>query len=158
METKEWFTRDKTGWPRGPWDTEPDKIQWPDVETGLPCLIVRNNVGALCGYVGSPAGHPWYGLDYDAPEPYPDVHGGLTFADRCQDEAPEGHGICHIAGPGEPDDVWWLGFDTAHCGDHTPLLRLFPGDTYKNVEYVKDQCAQLAKAISAAAGGGAAHR
>lgn len=43
---------DKSGWARGVWDSEPDKIQWQDAETGLPCLIVRGPVGALCGYVG----------------------------------------------------------------------------------------------------------
>lgn len=33
------------------------------------------------------------------------VHGGLTYSDRCHDD------ICHVPAPGEPDDVWWFGFD-----------------------------------------------
>lgn len=49
------------------WDNEPDRKHWIDADTGLDCLIVRNGLGgkgALCGYVGVPKGHPWYGKDY----------------------------------------------------------------------------------------------
>ena len=56
---------DKSQWGDGPWQSEPDKIQWQDAATGLPCLIVRGPVGALCGYVGVPKTHPAYGLHYD---------------------------------------------------------------------------------------------
>lgn len=56
---------DKSQWGDGPWQSEPDKIQWQDEATGLPCLIVRGPVGALCGYVGVPKTHPAYGLHYD---------------------------------------------------------------------------------------------
>lgn len=56
---------DKTNWGAGDWQKEPDKVQWQDEETGLPCLIVRGPTGALCGYVGVPQGHPAYGLSYD---------------------------------------------------------------------------------------------
>ena len=55
----------KEAWGNGPWQDEPDKKQWLDKETGLPCLIVRNQLGALCGYVGVPANHPAYKLHYD---------------------------------------------------------------------------------------------
>lgn len=34
---------DREGWDQGPWDSEPDKIQFVDKETSLPCLIRRNN-------------------------------------------------------------------------------------------------------------------
>jgi hypothetical protein len=37
-----WTTIDKSSWGNGPWQTEPDKAQWQDEETGLPCLAVRN--------------------------------------------------------------------------------------------------------------------
>lgn len=85
MKTIEYRTRDKSGWGMGPWHSEPDKKQWQDEETGLPCLIVRGPVGALCGYVGVPAAHPYHGKDYN--DVAVDVHGGLTFADFCA-EAP----------------------------------------------------------------------
>jgi hypothetical protein len=60
-------------------------------------------------------------LNADGEEDYIYVHGGLTFADSCSDEVREdGGGICHIPYPGRPADVWWLGFDCAHCDDLSP--------------------------------------
>lgn len=55
---------DRSTWGRGLWDHEPDKVQWVDEETGYDCLMVRNNFGAWCGYVGVPAEHPWFGVEY----------------------------------------------------------------------------------------------
>jgi hypothetical protein len=55
---------DKTGWAEGPWMREPDLIEWrSDGYPQLACKIQRARIGALCGYVGVPLGHPWYGLD-----------------------------------------------------------------------------------------------
>jgi hypothetical protein len=72
MKTIAYRTIDKSSWPRGAWDDEPDKKQWQDTATGLPCLIVRNGVGALCGYVGVPRWHPWHGRQYgDCVQPDP---------------------------------------------------------------------------------------
>lgn len=154
----------------GPWDCEPDKVQWIDAATGLDCLIVRNPLGALCGYVGLPPGHPFHGVDYDqctradctvdrtvewCPEHSPnaavEVHGGLTFADFCREsDKGEAFGICHVPFPGRPAHVWWLGFDCAHGGDLTPRLGLsFPGDEYRDLAYVKAQCATLARQLAA---------
>lgn len=140
-----WTFLDKTGWGVGPWVSEPDKVQFTDPATGLPCLIVRNRLGALCGYVGVAPGHPAYGRDYtDELVSGLRVHGGLTFADRCQPVG-VGHGgaardrellrsgarvlpgvdvdewrVCHVPAPGEPDDVHWFGFDCAHAWDLVP--------------------------------------
>lgn len=77
MKHLQYTTIDKSTWPRGPWDDEPDKVQWEDAATELPCLIVRNGLGALCGYVGVPEGHPWHGIthyDLDAAV----VYGGVS--------------------------------------------------------------------------------
>ncbi len=153
METLEWRFEDvKSKMPDGEWQTEPDKKQWLDPKTNLPCLIVRGPVGALCGYVGIPNTHPYYGKDYNRLSL--DVHGGLTFADKCQPHE-DNKGICHIAPP-EEDDVWWLGFDCAHHMDVVPgLLReyssmmpkLFSGNTYRNFDYVTKQCEFLAEQL-----------
>lgn len=123
METKEYSYVDKSGWLHGEWTAEPDKIQWSDPETGFPCLVVRGPSGALCGYVGVPDTHPWHRKAYgDAvgtcTEDCSDdshwshsvgslvqVHGGLTFSDACSHSDDE-HGICHLPGPGEPDNIW----------------------------------------------------
>src|ERR1700733_9975463 len=156
MEHKTWTTMDKSTWGDGPWMAEPDKEQWPDETTGLPCLIKRNQFGALCGYVGVAEGHPWFGQsdgDVDA-----DVHGGLTYASFCQEGDDEAHTICHIPGPGEADRVWWLGFDAGHAFDLSPAMRareralsipsmealraeLGMGETYRTIAYMKAECA-----------------
>lgn len=163
METIEYrnpHVFDKANWGEGEWLAEPDKKQWKDAATGLPCLIVRSSMsGALCGYVGVSQGHPYFGKDYDnAPV---DVHGGLTFGGKCQEEVNECEGVCHKAPEGE-DDVWWLGFDTAHITyDLAPAIsaslgklghsELFKGCTYKNLAYVTAQVESLAAQLKAAA-------
>ena len=137
--------------PGGPWDDEPDKAQWVDDATGLDCLIVRNGLGALCGYVGLPPGHPLHGVGYDDADVQ--VHGGLTFAGPCQDGAEDGPGVCHVPEPGRPADVWWLGFDCAHAGDLSPSLQQHYGpmaalyreqSTYRTFDYVRAEVADLA--------------
>lgn len=163
----EYRYEDKSRWTRGPWDREPDKVQMRDEETGLPCLIVRGPSGALCGYVGVPMGHPWFGKDYDScgltgdkpegyePDWYIEVHGGLTYADACQHSA-DGHGICHTPEPGEPDNIWWLGFDCAHLCDMSGMAwgraeRFNSTGIYRDLDYVKAECANLARQAAAVA-------
>ena len=54
----------KPDWQQGAFQEEPDKAQWTSRATGLDCLIVRNNSGALCGYVGIPSDHPYFELNH----------------------------------------------------------------------------------------------
>lgn len=155
MEYREWRFVDKSAWGDGPWQSEPDKVQWDDDDTGLPCLAVRHTTsGHWCGYVGVTAGHPWFGADYGTPDV--DCHGGLTYAGHCVESDKE-HGICHIPGDGEPDSVYWFGFDCAHSGDMSPghdsMLKgwrrdlvYFP-EQYRTLRYVQVQCAELASQI-----------
>lgn len=138
---------------------EPDKVQFPDPATGLPCLAVRNKLGNWCGYVGVPPGHPLHGIGYNDERTWPlECHGGLTFSDSCQ-HTPDNHGIYHIPGDNEPDDVWWFGFDCAHAGDLIPSMPVYfealhkkasRGDVYRTLDYVKNQCRSLARQLSAA--------
>jgi len=162
----------------GPWMDEPDKVQWIDPNTDLDCLAVRNPMGAWCGYVGLPPGHPFHGVDYDqctvkdcgedwcyehSPNGAVRVHGGLTYANACQQSDDEAVGICHVPLPGRPHDVWWLGFDCAHLGDQTPYdvakaeheghrypWGLRAEDVYRDLEYVKAECASLARQLVSA--------
>jgi hypothetical protein len=166
VDTIEYRTADKSSWPRGPWDNEPDKKQWLDEATGYACLFVRNEQGALCGYVGVPKGHPWHGQDYDHISA--DAHGGLTFSAGCCHSDDPAEGVCHIPGEGEPDNVWWVGFDCAHCFDFIPgrmSLRnpmagtfhdlysvlenlVMPGDvetSYRDQAYIENEIVNLAK-------------
>lgn len=137
LNERTYTSMDKSAWGPGPWQTEPDKIQFKDKETGLPCLIVRNHMGALCGYVGVSEGHPAFGKSYhDAEELVPgdeyiNVHGGLTFSGHCDEEGPEDASICHIPEPGEPDNVWWLGFDCLHAHDIAPRMEADNARRYK---------------------------
>lgn len=56
----------RAGWLPGPWLTEPDRVEWVDEATRLPCLVLRREgLGHLCGYVGVPPDHPAHGLNYD---------------------------------------------------------------------------------------------
>jgi hypothetical protein len=164
---------DKSDWGDGPWQSEPDKVQWTDEATGLPCLAVRNSrSGAWCGYVGVVEGHPAFGLSYDAAnnvipllEDEDDrsfeVHGGLTFADFCQEDAQE-RGICHVPQPGQPERVWWLGFDCAHAEDMAPgsmaqvrryreMLEANARRQYRPLVYVQAECVRLAQQLAAVA-------
>lgn len=178
-EFREYRTVDKTAWGVGPWQGEPDKRQWTDEATGMPCLIVRNPGGALCGYVGVSMDHPAHGLNYnaysydDAGHAIPtsliedavndiEVHGGLTFAAGCGHGDDESVGICHIPAAGEPDDVWWFGFDCLHSGDVGPAYAAreraqgwehvdppWGRDKYRDVAYVTAECARLAVQLRA---------
>jgi hypothetical protein len=154
MQTIQYDYINKSTWGDGPWQTEPDKVQFQDEATGLPCLLVRAPVtGGWCGYVGVAKGHPAFKKHYDKVKLPVGVHGGLTFSGFCAENDKE-HGICHVPDPGEPDHVWWLGFDHAHAGDLTPaimaLLKSYGGggmrewETYRDLAYAKDQCALLA--------------
>jgi hypothetical protein len=145
MQTIEYRTQDKTTWGSGPWQHEPDKKQWRDEATGYPCLIVRNRMGALCGYVGVCKTHPNYKQGCDEPEV--SVHGGLTFADRWQEEQNDCEGICHKVGNGEDDDVWWFSVDCLHAGDSSPPIHPHNSNfgTYKDLAYVASEVASLAE-------------
>lgn len=171
-QTMEWKNVDKSEWPAGPWHDEPDKRQWQDVATGLPCLIVRNRGGALCGYAGVSNGHPLHGKGYGqdgvfscgescsdedgyhygcTPEARVEVHGGLTFSAGCGHGADPAEGICHVPAAGQPDDVWWFGFDCAHSGDLCPApgrFIVFPGEVYRDIAYVTGEVTRLAAQLA----------
>ena len=148
----------KAAWPQGPWDDEPDRIAWRDSETGRHCLMKRNGYGAWCGYVGVEPGHPLYKKGYDVKGVYMlDVHGGITYADECDERRDENGceiGICHTPPPGEPDAIWWLGFDCNHGCDDAPGNDFFDGtsrlEAYRDVEYVKNEVRQLARQLGPA--------
>lgn len=82
------------------------------------------------------------------------VHGGLTFTDMWEQQN---------------DGLWYLGFDCGHCNDYQPGLdaslsqhsfhnpNLFHGSTYRDLEYVKNECRRLASQLKAIEGGGNPH-
>ena len=92
-----------------PWENEPDHAEWVQEPSGYKCRIKRNEgTGTLCGYVGIPKEHRFWGVGYDSDEEIhaiaEDVHGGLTYSQQ-------------------GDDGWWFfGFDTAHTEDFAPKI------------------------------------
>lgn len=157
-------TFDKSTWGEGPWQHEPDRLDFE--HAGLPCLLSRGPGGHWCGYAAVPPGHPWHGQSDETPAV--EVHGGLTYANRC-----DGH-VCHVPKPGEPDDVWWFGFDCAHAGDFAPKHEAshygkgypwldkpydhatavaasdFSVDVYRDLAYVRAETERLAEQLAAA--------
>lgn len=140
--------------PDGPWKKEPNRIEFEHM--GLPCLMIRH-AGLLhwCGYVGIPKTHKYYGKGYSE-IPDMDVHGGLTYAEKCH-----GH-ICHITK--DNDDLWWFGFDCAHHQDLIPYMQkheneipriaksLYNLDSiYRNASYVISEARSLAEQLKKAA-------
>lgn len=71
---------------------------------GYRCIVVGQDLGFRCGYVGLPKGHKLYRTESEKLEL--NVHGGLTYS---------GGGIDSDY-PVE-SDLWWLGFDCGHCCD-----------------------------------------
>lgn len=140
---------DKEALPPGVWHDEPDKAVWIDEATDLDCMINRNRMGALCGYVGVPPEHRLHGIGYsehmldcpkkveseiitgyfscDCNEPRPeaifDVHGGLTYSGSCQESEDPAQDVCHAPEPGRHHDIWWFGFDCGHAWDLSPRLQ-----------------------------------
>lgn len=51
-ETEEEFKVDRTGWAAGPWDSEPDKLQWVDEATSIKgqtfCVVLDDWLSGKC--------------------------------------------------------------------------------------------------------------
>ena len=140
-ETIERPALDKTKWGPGPWQTEPDRIDW--INSGFSCMALRNGFGVWCGYVGVPKSHPDYGASRDDVGVY--VYGGLTYANECWRH------ICHVPAPGMPDKVWWFGFDCAHGLDFIPSTNILRAHinlqddlVYRDADFIKAETNRLA--------------
>ncbi len=166
-------------WGPGPWDNEPDELSWQDERTGLKCKLWRHpNWGQLNGYVGVQPGHALFGWDYhdDIKLDPKFMHGSLdeismfslfTYDKEALDNgtmpidiALKVHG--GVTFTAEEDGLWWFGFDCGHAFDLSPGTQAYyrkarlgvdRHQTYRDVNYVKQQCADLAfqlKALEAA--------
>jgi hypothetical protein len=134
--------REKASWGPGVWQDEPNRVQWE--HAGLPCIAHRNRGGAWCGYVGLAPGHPQHGKSYH--EVNADVHGGLTYGEPCAGC------VCHVPKPGEPDDLFWFGFDCAHAWDQSPGMlayRLGNDEHYWTLAEVQAETNAMAEQFAA---------
>jgi hypothetical protein len=134
------WTVDRVGWAAGPWDGEPDYLAW--TYRGVHCLIVRSEIGVLCGYVAVAPGHPWHGKgrsEIDAR-----VHDGVSYAKPGD----------HPVGEGENDSRWWVGFTCCERNDVIPqvahLMVMRGGREYRDVAFVRAQVERLADQAIAA--------
>lgn len=129
-----------------PWENEPDHAEWEQEVSGYKCRIVRNETsGTLCGYVGIPKGHKFWGMEYDSHDELSDignnVHGGLTYSQP------------------ENDGYWYFGFDTAHADDFPPKIveqlieigrkdfKFFQCMNYRTWEFVEGEVHWLGKRL-----------
>lgn len=154
---------DKSTWGDGPWQSEPDRVDF--VHAGFACLALRHpEHGNWCGYVAVPREHPAYGVKPLKKDLDLDVHRGLNYGAKCSGL------ICHVPQPGMPDDVWWLGFDCGHSFDLCPgrearfrstvaalalaALRTMPphfAEVYRPLPYVRAEIEGLAEQLAAMA-------
>ena len=137
----------KLFYPYRPWEDEPDHAEWIQEPSGYKCRISRmEGSGALCGYVGIPKGHTFWGVTYGEDNEEldaiaDDVHGGLTYSEEGK------------------DGYWYFGFDTTHANDFAPkLVELLIGFgrkdlpfhdcmNYKTWEYVENEVHWLGKRL-----------
>lgn len=120
-------------------------------ESGLSAVVLMNNIGFRCGYVGIDEDHPLYRVNYASSDILDsfNVHGGLTFSDfskRLGDK-----------------NLWWFGYDCGHIGDipskeyigeykrrvHSDYWHMEEKEgTHKSLEYCVQECENLARQLS----------
>lgn len=158
---------------------------------GMKCIITFSRMGYRCGYVGIPKEHPLYGKNYDdhLEIKKEDIEGkevsGIfpllgAIIDEDERVRIEAYFNCHggitYAGGGENSkypiisNLWWFGFDCAHCDDDKDLdlaMEIFPehaeqiamtksienmypisGLVMRELDYVEEECKGLADQLT----------
>lgn len=158
-----------------PWESEPNEFVWE--ASGLKCKIRRVSwSGHLCGYVGIPESHPWFGKEYgdEVPATRAQLERecniekigviNLLCAGKATEEETEivllvdVHGglTWSDKGADELEGLWVFGFDCAHWGDLCPFsteyARFHHHQTYRDFEFVKDETESLARQLAAIQG------
>lgn len=128
-----------------PWETEPNFLEFVDEDTGYKCFIQRHpELKHLCGYVELPKEHKLYGKDnMDNEEIFNeiDVHGGVTYTGEIRFKQ-QNYTIDYV-----------VGFDCGHWTDYVPfslpwaMNKIIANETYKDIEYVTNECKNLAKQL-----------
>jgi hypothetical protein len=110
---------------KGAWNKEPDELHY--IKDFFRCRIARNGGGALCGYIMiEKKEFKFYEKEYTE-ECFDtlDIHGGLTYSSF------------------EEDGNYWLGFDTAHYNDYSPVYGMGNPFDYKDINFVKEEIDKL---------------
>lgn len=155
-----------------PWENEPDFLD--GEHAGLKTALRRGPVGAWCGYVGVPKGHPLFEVGYSSRIKSPpkelierkidiDKIGAINLLYAMSMDITKAcpltllldvHGGLTYARnhfpKREPDGLWWFGFDCAHAGDLVPSEHCInhPSDVYRDIEYAKKECESLAEQLA----------
>lgn len=134
---------DKTNWGRGPWDLEPDYVEFE--HCGFRCILKRfEHTGVWNGYVEVSDLHPWFHVGADEAR----VHGGVTWKGA-------------VEGIEQNPNCTFIGFDCAHGFDVIPAMESFmraftepfirafteynlTPHEYRTVEYATEQIKHLA--------------
>ena len=154
----------------GPWDAEAvDKLAWRDAATGLDCILLRQFNGIWGAFVAVTPSHPLYGFNADAipAEAALTPHGGIDYAQECDDHDVEETRICHVRPP-RPigvmadyegpesrnafDDAWWFGFAADKPGDLVPVASTIrlpreEGEVYRTIDYMYGETTKLARQL-----------
>jgi len=158
-----------------PWENEPNQLDFESF--GLKCQVRRVPwSGHLCGYVGIPESHPWFGKEYgdDVPATQAQLERpidvdkigaiNLLCADHPTEEATrivlliDVHGGLTYSRKGVEhlEGLWVFGFDCGHAGDLCPesadKYGAHFGDVYRDFGYVKSETESLARQLAAIAG------
>lgn len=155
---------------------------------GLKCVVVFQHSGHRCGYVGVPKEHSLYGKGYnehleikktdiedrEVSGIFPLLGAMLDDDERIRIEAYfQCHGGITYSGKGSypiESDLWWFGFDCAHCDDGKDFdlaIKLFPEHAewtvatkqmeerlqlckpVRELDYVMEECSRLAEQLAA---------
>lgn len=157
-------TNPKALWGKGPWDDEPDYLEF-QTRFGYRAVIKRMEAyGHLCGYVEVKPGHILHGAHYmecvddeDDDNPFEltargrylqgiGVHGRLTFSQP---------GDVFRTDDNSDKSGWWFGFDCNHSFDSNPvgvgtknfILGGTDVESYRTMQYVRLQCEELAEGL-----------
>jgi hypothetical protein len=103
----------RSQWGDGPWQTEPDLVEWREDGVPYPLMMIRGMQGAWCGYAGLPPGHPLFGAG---------TRGGASLTQEITWASPCGDDDGPLRPTGEPPNCWWLGFDCAHVMQYAPRI------------------------------------
>jgi hypothetical protein len=85
-------------------------------------------LGCLCGYVGVPKTHSFFGKADDTVYDL-ECHGGVTYI---------GNNL-----PFMNKNYWYIGFDCGHSFDYVPEIKRNNIDQYRDMEYVMEENRKL---------------